>query len=310
MNNPFFDLNKPTPIQKVTFCTPNFGSSQFYIKRDDTIDKEISGNKWRKLKFNFTQFDSEKYRGIASFGGAYSNHIAALAAAGYRAGIPTVGFIRTHSIDNSNPTLRFAMEKGMKLIPLSRVEYAERRNRDFLSLLAERYPNLYWVPEGGTNELAKRGVAELAKEIIEQGNYDYIACAVGSGGTITGLLEAMPKQKFIAVAAVNDDEVSAPLQNKYENRLTIYQENTFGGYAKTNSELNQFCIEFHAQTDVLIEPIYTGKLMHALCYEDSLQQLVSHHSVLAIHTGGLQGLRGLSYRHPELASLAAFLVSD
>lgn len=310
MNNPFFDLDKPTPIQKVTFCSSHFGSSQFYIKRDDTIDKEISGNKWRKLKFNFTQFDREKYHGIASFGGAYSNHIAALAAAGYRAGIPTVGFIRTHSIDNSNPTLRCAMEKGMKLIPLSRADYAKRRSRDFLSLLAERSPNLYWVPEGGTNELAKLGVAELAKEIIEQGKYDYIACAVGSGGTITGLLEAMPKQKFIAVAAVNDDEVLAPLQNKYKNRLTIYKENTFGGYAKTNSELNQFCIEFHVQTGVLIEPIYTGKLMHALCYEDSLQQLVSHHSVLAIHTGGLQGLRGLSYRHPELASLAASLVSD
>lgn len=292
MNTDFFDLTPTTPIKNCQFVNSQGNTLLFQVKRDDLVDQQISGNKWRKLKFNFKQIIDTQYRGIASFGGAFSNHIAALAAAGHRAEIPTLGFIRTHEIDPSNPTLRLAREKGMELVAMSREQYRNRKNPEFISKLQKQYPDYFFVPEGGSNDLACLGLQELAQEIEQQSSAAAIACAIGSGGTISGLLEHLPNRNFIGVAAVNDKPLLSSLQQKYGERLTIVTSALFGGYGKTNEELNQFCWSFAKQTQVPIEPIYTGKLFYALC--EQLQ--AKGQDVLAIHTGGLQGLKGLDYR--------------
>lgn len=292
MNTAFFDLVPNTRIKNCNFTNDNGSDLQLLVKRDDLVDIQISGNKWRKLKYNFKQLIDSPYQGIASFGGAFSNHIAALAAAGERAGVPTLGFIRTHEIDAANPTLQLAQAKGMKLVELNREDYRRRQDPSFITELQQSYPNYYFVPEGGSNEFASLGLKELAEEITNQTDAKTIACAIGSGGTISGLMEHLPEHHFIGVAAVNDKPLLAQLQQKYGDRLTLNTSALFGGYGKTNDQLNDFCFEFTKQTQIPIEPIYTGKLFYALCE----QELATNSDVLAIHTGGLQGLRGLNYR--------------
>jgi 1-aminocyclopropane-1-carboxylate deaminase len=299
MKTQFFDSNTHTPISQTSYKMIDGRIINFHIKRDDLIDKRISGNKWRKLKYNIKQLDTTKYSGIASFGGAFSNHIAALSAAGKQAHINTIGFIRTHEIDPNNPTLLLAKNNGMKLIPLSREEYKKRHDPDFILTLQQQHPNFLFVPEGGSNEQAALGLAELVDELRQQSitpEHHIIACAIGSGGTISGMLDAFPKMRFIGVAAVKDNALLDRLTEKYGDRLNIVRDNLFGGYGKTTDELNAFCLDFYNQTQVPIEPIYTGKLMHTLM--SRFDQLVDNKkSLVAIHTGGLQGIKGLDYRH-------------
>lgn len=299
MNTQFFDSNTHTPISQTSYKTTKGRTINFLIKRDDLIDKRISGNKWRKLKYNLKQLDTNKYSGIASFGGAFSNHIAALSAAGKQAHINTIGFIRTHEIDPNNPTLLLAKNNGMKLIPLSREEYKRRHDPDFITSLQQQYPGFCFVPEGGSNEQAALGLTELVNELKHQSitpEHHVIACAIGSGGTISGMLDAFPEMTFIGVAAVKDKSLLEGLSQKYGDRLNIVSDNLFGGYGKTTAELNEFCLDFYNQTQVLIEPIYTGKLMHTLTtrYDDLVD---NKKTLLVIHTGGLQGIKGLDYRH-------------
>ena len=299
MHTKTFSFIKNTPLTPVCYKLNSGENIRFQMKRDDLIDPQISGNKWRKLKFNFLQLDTDKYDGIASFGGAFSNHIAALSAAGKQANIKTIGFIRTHEIDTNNPTLSLAMQNGMQLIALSREEYRKRHEPEFIKQLQLAYPNYYFVPEGGSNHLAAEGLAELVDELKQQSitaDKHIIACAIGSGGTISGMLDAFENMKFIGVAAVKDIPLLTELEKKYGPRLTIVSDNLFGGYGKTTDELNEFCLDFHQQTQIPIEPIYTGKLMHTLVHR--FDELVNDgQSLVAIHTGGLQGIKGLTYRH-------------
>jgi len=299
MKTHFFDTNSLTPITQTCYKLTNGQVNNFHVKRDDLIDKEISGNKWRKLKYNLKQLDTSKFNGIASFGGAFSNHIAALSAAGKKSKISTIGFIRSHEIDPNNPTLLLAKNNGMKLIPLSREEYKKRHDPDFILTLQKSYPDFLFVPEGGSNKHAALGLKELVEELKQQSitpERHIIACAIGSGGTISGMLDAFPAMQFIGVAAVKDHALLNRLTEKYGDRLNIVSDNLFGGYGKTTNELNTFCLDFYNQTQIPIEPIYTGKLMHTLMtrYDELVD---SKKSLVAIHTGGLQGIKGLDYRH-------------
>lgn len=299
MNTKIFDITQITPLTKTCYKLNSGQNIHFQMKRDDLIDPQISGNKWRKLKFNFQQLDTDRYDGIASFGGAFSNHIAALSAAGKQANIKTIGFIRTHEIDINNPTLSLAMQNDMQLIALSREEYRKRHEPEFIEQLQIAHPNYYFVPEGGSNHLAAEGLAELVGELKQQSisaDKHIIACAIGSGGTISGMLDAFEDMNFIGVAAVKDIPLLTELKKKYGTRLTIISDNLFGGYGKTTDVLNEFCLDFQQQTHIPIEPIYTGKLMHTLMYR--FDELVNDDkSLVAIHTGGLQGIKGLNYRH-------------
>lgn len=292
MNTDFFDSNQITPVENISFLNSSGNSIDLSIKRDDLIDPEVSGNKWRKLKHNFFQLKQSNYKGIASFGGAFSNHIAALSAAGSRADIPTLGFIRTHELDACNPTLQLAQKNGMQLVALSREEYKKRHDPEYIQHLQSLYPEYLFVPEGGSNQAASYGLRELGAEIANQSQCKTIACAIGSGGTISGLMQALPEHQFIGVAVVNDEPLLRDLKVKFGNRIQIITSAMFGGYGKTKPELEQFCSEFVEQARVPIEPIYTGKLFYALCE----MELTLSQDILAIHTGGLQGIRGLNYR--------------
>ena len=295
MNIAFFDKYVRTQIDLVDYRLNTGKKVQFWVKRDDLIDSTISGNKWRKLKFNIKFAADNKKSGIATFGGAFSNHIAATSSAGARAGIKTVGFIRTHEIDKNNPTLNLAAKNGMELIAVSREQYRARHTPEFLTSLKSQYPNYHFVPEGGTNELSNLGVNELATECLADINYDVIAVPLGSGGTLKGLAKTLPNKKLIGMACVNDERVFDEVQPYLNKASCIYSGALFGGYAKFNNELIDFCLDFHAQTGIAIEPIYSGKMFYALCHQRDELGLTNSDNVLAIHTGGLQGIHGLIY---------------
>ena len=296
MNPTFFGKAGKSKVQIVEYVNKKGEHFQFSVKRDDLIHPLVSGNKWRKLKFNVQYAVDEGYTGIASFGGAFSNHIAALAAAGRAVAMPTLGLIRSHEIDEQNPTLRRARGMGMRLINLSRDDYRRRHDTEFLAQLQQQFSDYFFVPEGGSNHLAEPGLAELAEEIREAGNFDVIACAIGSGGTISGLMNAMPRQRFIGVAAVNDAQLLTQLESQAHGRLQVHLASLFGGYGRLTPELETFCLDFFAQTQIPIEPVYTGKLFYALCHHRAELGISNNTRVLALHTGGLQGLHGLIYR--------------
>ena len=310
MNTDFFNQTAHTPVETVTYTTPDRRQVTLNIKRDDLIDFSISGNKWRKLKHNFFEAQRLGRSTIASFGGAFSNHIAALSAAGFRAGVKTIGFIRTHEIDLANPTLKLAKANGMELVALSRMEYRRRHDPEFLAELQEAYPNCFWVPEGGSNEFAAKGVEELANEImkdfsvsssfssssasVSEDSVLRIVCPVGSGGTISGLAKALPLTGILGIAVVNDTTLMDNIQARFAN-TKIVTESIHGGYGKVSESLLNFCDDFASQTGIAIEPIYSGKMFYCLCIQNVLtnEELAQ---TIVIHTGGLQGLEGLRYR--------------
>lgn len=296
MKTAFFEKNAVTPIVKIDYHLPSGQVCSFWLKRDDQIDAKVSGNKWRKLKFNIKHAIALNYQGIASFGGAFSNHISALSRAANLCDLKSIGFIRTDNLDPQNPTLRYAKEQGMHLIPLSRTEYRHRHDPDFINELKAKYPEFLFVPEGGSNQLAQEGLKELAEEIINQDQFDYVACAIGSGGTTSGLCKHLPC-KVLGVPVVKDNRLLNSLQSDFPAKLHIHKDAMFGGYGKLSDELETFCLDFYQQTGVVIEPIYTGKLMYALCKQRHLLGVADDAKILALHTGGLQGLKGLVYRH-------------
>ena len=297
MNVAFFNNYTRSKIDLIEYQVRHGPKVRLMVKRDDLIDPLISGNKWRKLKFNIEFALRNKEEGIATFGGAYSNHIAATASAGKRAGLKTIGFIRTHKIDPMNPTLAKAKGNGMKLVPLSRLEYKDRQNPEFIIQLQQQYPNYFFVPEGGSNDLSEPGIKELANECLLQEGYRYIATPIGSGGTINGLISAMPDMPLIGVAAVNDTPILDRISSRVNKRSIIHSGALFGGYAKFNDDLIDFCLDFFKQTGIPIEPIYSGKMFYALCNQRHLLGLADDDVVLAIHTGGLQGLEGFIQRN-------------
>ncbi|MDO6718104.1 pyridoxal-phosphate dependent enzyme [Psychrosphaera sp. 1_MG-2023] len=301
MNTDFFNFQPVTPVQQVSYQRSDKKKLTFLVKRDDLIHPLVSGNKWRKLKYNLNLAQNANFAGIASFGGAFSNHIAALSALGHQAEFPTIGFIRTDHIDSKNPTLRLAKDRGMTLIKLTRQEYRLRNDPGFITSLKVQYPDYLFVPEGGSNEAAGAGLKELADEISQQCEFDRFAVAVGSGGTVSGLMDNLP-HNGIGVAVVRDDTLITNLTKKYGNRLTLKYNPISGKYGKVTPELAEFCLDFFTQTGIPVEPIYTGKLLFNLCLHREYLNIPDDEKILVIHTGGLQGISGLIYRQKISAS--------
>ena len=265
---------------------------QLDLKRLDLVHPQISGNKFYKLKYNLLEAQRLGYRRILTFGGAYSNHIAATAYAAHYFGFQSIGFIRGEELAKQafNPTLQTAQDFGMQLHFLSRAEYRLRHELEYLQQLKQRYPNTWIIPEGGTNDLAIQGTKEILSA-DDRENYDLICCAVGTGGTIAGIIESSSDQQHIlGFSALKGDFLKHDIQqwtNKTNWSLT--DEYCCGGYAKTNSELLQFMQQFEQQYAVPLEQVYTAKMMMGLF--DLIQQgnFPVNTRILAIHTGGLQG---------------------
>lgn len=271
------------------------------IKREDQIHPYVSGNKFRKLKYNLREAQAKGYKTILTFGGAYSNHITATAAAGKLMGFKTIGVIRGEELANDlprvlseNETLRFATDHHMELKFVSRADYKEKTSTFFLEALTREFGSFYVVPEGGTNELAVKGCEEILMPADEQ--YDYLCCAVGTGGTIAGIINASwDHQKVIGFPALKGDFLNTEIK-EYTNKMNwiLNTEYHFGGYGKINTELIEFMNRFKEEQHIILDPIYTAKMIYGIFDKIQKGDFTKNTRILAVHTGGLQGIAGMN----------------
>lgn len=270
---------------------------ELYIKREDNIHEFISGNKYRKLKYNITEASRLGFNSLLSFGGAYSNHIAAVAYAGKSFGFNTIGVIRGEELEDkteNNPTLKFARSCGMKLKFVTREDYKKRSDDAFIMHLVKEFGSFYYIPEGGTNIQAVKGCEEILTEPDKA--FDYVCCAVGTGGTISGLINASePHQKILGFPALKgsflSDNISKFVTRKNWELIGDYH---FGGYAKINIDLIAFINQFKREHGIPLDPVYTGKMMYGIMDMIRLNKFPKGSRILAIHTGGLQGIAGMN----------------
>jgi 1-aminocyclopropane-1-carboxylate deaminase len=275
------------------------------IKREDLIHPFVSGNKYRKLKYNLLEAKAQNKPQILTFGGAFSNHIAAVAAAGKEAGMQTIGVIRGEELAapaNENPTLRFAQECGMQLEFVSRETYRLKSDSDFVEKLRENFGDFYLLPEGGTNNLAVKGCEEILTDA--DAGFDYICCAVGTGGTISGLINsAKPHQQVLGFPALKGDFLKAEIRKfARQDNWDLISDYHFGGYAKVNADLIDFMNGFYKENAVPLDPIYTGKMVFGVM--DLIQKgyFPKTSKILMIHTGGIQGISGMNLHLKNIKS--------
>jgi len=266
---------------------------KLHLKREDRLHPTISGNKFRKLKYNLIEAKAQGLISLLTFGGAYSNHIAAVAAAGLECGFQTIGIIRGEELADKipdNPTLRQAQNLGMKLHFISRSDYRRKTDVDFIEQLKQQFGVFYLIPEGGTNQLAVQGCEEILTAQDKQ-YFDYICCAVGTGGTIAGIINSTSNtQKTLGFPALKGDFLFNEIRQwTTRSNWDLCLDYHFGGYAKTTPELLQFIQQFQQKTDIEIEPIYMGKMLFGIFDLVEKGYFPANSKILAIHTGGLQG---------------------
>ena len=262
------------------------------IKRLDLVHPQISGNKFFKLKYNFLAAQNHGFNKVITFGGAYSNHIAATAFAAHQFGFESVGIIRGEELQHRalNPTLTTAKRFGMQFKFISRERYREKSSPEFLQQLTQDYPDHYIIPEGGTNQLAIQGCTEILSDFDRQ-HFDLICCAVGTGGTISGLIESSAEhQQLLGFSALKGDFLHhdvAPLTSKRNWKIT--DAYCCGGYAKTTAELLSFIQHFEQQYDIPLEQVYTGKMLYGIFNMIEHGLIQPQQRLLVMHSGGLQG---------------------
>ena len=294
--------NKHSRTQKITFSEIEGKEVELFIKREDELHHFISGNKYRKLKYNLEKAKELNHHTFLTFGGAYSNHIAAAAAAGFEFGFKTIGVIRGDELANNlqevienNQTLKFASDYKMQFEFVSRSEYRNKNSEGFIQYLKEKYGEFYLVPEGGTNELAVKGCEEILTE--EDSKYDIVCSAIGTGGTISGLINSLkPHQKVIGFPALKGNFLHNEIK-KYiltDNNWSLNTEYHFGGYGKVTDELIKFINKFKKETGIPLDPIYTGKMMFGIVDLIKKDYFSEKTKIVAIHTGGLQGIEGMN----------------
>lgn len=271
---------------------------QLSVKREDQIHPFISGNKFRKLKYNLSDAKSEGFDALLTFGGAYSNHIAATAYAGFEQGFKTIGVIRGEELssETDNATLAFAKSHGMELYFVDRVQYRAKDSEEFLEELKRKFGNFYLIPEGGTNDLAVRGCEEILEEGLGDFNFDYICVAVGTGGTISGLINCLqPGQQVLGFPALRGDFLQSEIRKfARSDQWSLNNDYHFGGYAKINLQLIEFINKFKYETTIPLDPVYTGKMMYGILDLVDKGYFENSSKILAIHTGGLQGIQGMN----------------
>lgn len=296
-------LNISSPLQEVKYYPLNKRNITLFVKRDDLIHDEISGNKWRKLKLNIEQAIQQGHDTILTFGGAHSNHIAATASAAAMYGLKSIGIIRGEDADPDNPTLGFAAEKGMQLEFVSRSDFNTLQEWESKEQLKELYGSFYLIPQGGANYYGVQGCMDIIREIDEKVDRIFVSCgtattlsgmaianggnleiygvsALKGGGFLLNNLEENLKQVF------KDPETERYVKEKIHVLLPYH----FGGYAKTTPELIEFMRSFTAETGVKLDPVYTAKTAFAMSeLAGKLNDLQPEKWVL-IHTGGLQGI--------------------
>lgn len=298
MSKAFENELKDSPVQAVEKFEVQ--GISFYVKREDMLHPYVSGNKYRKLKYNLLEAAKQEKKVLLTFGGAFSNHIAAVAAAGFLQGFKTVGVIRGDELGKdmsmtlkSNPTLQFAASRGMEFFFVSREQYREKEKTEFIEELKARFGDFFLIPEGGTNTLAVKGCEEILGKMEEK--FDFVCCPVGTGGTISGLINSSVDQQILGFPALKGEFISEEIK-KYTHRTNwrLVQDYHFGGYGKISEELVRFINDFRRKYQISLDPVYTGKMFFGIfdLVEKSAFPRDSH--ILAIHTGGLQGIQGMN----------------
>lgn len=272
-----------------------YKSISLTIKRDDLLHPLISGNKFRKLKYNILAAKAGNYKSLVTFGGAYSNHILATAAAAKENGWQSIGIIRGEELEANyleNPTLNKAHQLGMQFIFVSRADYQHKEN--VVAELNLDPTSHYIIPEGGTNLLAIKG----CEEILDASDklFDYVCCSVGTGGTISGIINSSNvKQQIIGFSSLKGDFLSDEIRKFVTNtNWTLNSDYHFGGYGKVSDELIDCINEFKDKHGVLLDPIYTGKMIFGVMDLIDKDYFTENSSILLIHTGGLQGISGIN----------------
>ncbi|MEN8249416.1 MAG: pyridoxal-phosphate dependent enzyme [Bacteroidota bacterium] len=298
-----------TPEIKEVKLDKNPNKVQLFIKRDDQLHPIISGNKWRKLRYNLVEAKKQGHHTLLTFGGAYSNHIHAAAGAAHEFGFKSIGVIRGEEHLPLNPTLQDAQEMGMRFRYMDRSTYREKHEEHIIEMLQEEFGDFYLVPEGGTNELALKGAAEIIEGHEDQ--YDYFCSACGTAGTATGMVIGLNGKANVLGFSVlkgnfHQNEVSKWLSRTGNTNLGNWKINTdyhFGGYAKFNWDLVSFINEFKEDQDIPLDPVYTGKMMFGVFDLISKGYFPEKSRILAIHTGGLQGISGFNQRFNNLIKI-------
>ena len=304
MQSDFFSQDFQTSNVQIELSILEEKEVELWLKREDQIHPDVSGNKFRKLKYNLQQAAHENRNTLLTFGGAFSNHILAIAAAGNFSGFKTIGIIRGEELGidlektlQENSTLRKAKDFGMKLVFISREDYRRKTDADFLQSLKERFGEFYLIPEGGTNELAVKGCEEILTSDDHQ--FDYICSCVGTGGTISGLIRsAEDHQQVLGFPALKGDFLKDEIRNWVSNQTNwrLINEYHFGGYGKYTAELIHFINSFYEETTIPLDPIYTGKMLSGIINKIQQNEFPRGTKILAVHTGGLQGIEGFNKR--------------
>jgi len=286
---------RQTPLERITDPVFEAAGVEVRVKRDDLIHPTIPGNKYRKLKYNLIEASRAGHDTLLTFGGAFSNHLYATASAGQLLGFRTIGVVRGEEHRPLNPVLATASAAGMELHYLDRASYREKDSEAVFARFKETVGRFYLVPEGGSNALGVRGCAEIVEEIEEP--FDYICTAVGTGGTLAGLISGLRgRQQAIGVSVLKgatflEEDVRRLLEEsgytRGGGRWRIELGYHFGGFAKVKPELVRFIREFEARHRLSLDPIYTGKMMYALFDLAQSGLLPPGARIVALHTGGV-----------------------
>lgn len=281
-------------IQKV-----HYAGLIFDVLRLDKIHATASGNKFFKLKHNLQEAKNQQKQVVLTFGGAFSNHIISTAYAANACGFRSIGVVRGEEVEN--PTLRAAKAQGMELKFVKRDKFRDKNTPEFINELKDEYGDFYLIPEGGTNPLAIKGTEEIAALIPDE--YDLICVAVGTGGTMAGLINSKKDhQRIQGFSALKGAWIEKEMQSLVhsEDGWRINTDNHFGGYAKWKPDLIEFINDFYDKTGIPLDPVYNGKMIYGLLSLWKSGGISVDQNVLAIHTGGLQGITGFNFRYGNL----------
>ena len=272
---------------------------EVFVKRDDLIHEHIQGNKWRKLKYNLYEARLNKQNTLLTFGGAYSNHVYATAAAAKLFHFKSIGIIRGQEPTVKSSTLEFAASQGMELYYMDREQYRQKDEPMNIDSLRVQIGDFYYIPEGGTNVLALEGVGEIVSEINM--DYDYLCAPCGTGGTLAGLVAALKgKKQILGFSSLKGEdtltqkvsELVKEFSGEEFSNFNVNFDYHFGGYAKIKPDLIDFINEFKQKFQIQLEPVYTGKMFFGLFDLIQCDFFKRGSRIVAIHTGGLQGLSG------------------
>ena len=281
--------------QKINIDLPN--KIELYIKREDLLHPYISGNKFRKLKYNLLKAKEQQHTTLLTFGGAYSNHILAVAAAGKEYNFSTIGVIRGNELNNVNlnHTLSLAKSFGMQFFFVDRETYRNKTSKKFINLLKNKFENFYILPEGGTNQLAVKGCQEI---LLSQDKefFTHICCAIGTGGTVSGIINSSSQnQTVLGFSALKENFLLNDIRKfAKKDNFKIINAYHFGGYGKVTNQLIEFMNWFYKKTEIPLDPIYTAKMVFGVLDLINTNYFNENAKILLIHTGGLQGIIGMN----------------